>query len=43
MLRLLVTSEAFKRNAAASPEGKVKDPENRLLQRYPARRLEAGE
>ncbi len=40
-VRLLVTSEAFKRDAAQSPEERAKDPENRLLSRGPRFRLDA--
>ncbi|HEX4614144.1 MAG TPA: DUF1553 domain-containing protein, partial [Urbifossiella sp.] len=40
-VRLLVTSAAFKRDAAQGPEDRVKDPENRLLSRGPRFRLDA--
>ncbi len=41
--RLLMTSEAYQQSSAASAEAAVKDPENRLLWRYPMRRLTAEE
>lgn len=41
MLRLLVTSEAFMAQAAASPVAAVKDPANELLSHWTLRRLEA--
>ncbi|MBN9522322.1 PSD1 domain-containing protein [bacterium] len=41
LVRLLVTSAAFKRDAAQSPADRTKDPENRLLSRGPRVRLDA--
>ena len=41
LIRMLVKTEAFKRSSAASAESRASDPENRLLQHFPARRLEA--
>ena len=41
MLRLLVTSEAYRRAAEPSEEAAEKDPSNALLQHMPIRRLEA--
>jgi len=40
-VRLLVTSAAFKRDAAQPPAERAKDPENRLLSRGPRFRLDA--
>ena len=41
LVRLLVSSAAYRRSAAASPELLTKDPENRLLARGPRHRLDA--
>ncbi len=41
MLRLLVTSEAFLAQSAASPAAAAKDPDNALLSHWTLRRLEA--
>jgi hypothetical protein len=41
LLRMLVTSAAYRQSAAASPELLAKDPENRLLARGPRYRLDA--
>jgi mono/diheme cytochrome c family protein len=41
MVRLLVTSRAFRRASEATPEQIVADPENRLLSRGPRFRLDA--
>ncbi|MBA4064790.1 MAG: hypothetical protein C0501_13970 [Isosphaera sp.] len=41
LVRLLVTSAAFRRAAAQSPAERAKDPENRLLARGPRFRLDA--
>jgi hypothetical protein len=41
LVRLLVTSAAFKRGAAQGPDERAKDPENRLLSRGPRFRLDA--
>ncbi|MGA0039699.1 MAG: PSD1 and planctomycete cytochrome C domain-containing protein, partial [Pirellulales bacterium] len=41
MVRLLVTSRAFRRSSEAKPEQIVADPENRLLVRGPRFRLDA--
>ncbi len=41
MVRLLVTSRAFRRSSEAVPEQIVNDPENRLLARGPRFRLDA--
>ncbi len=41
MIRLLVTSDTFKMSGRGSEDARVKDPDNRLLQHYPSRRLEA--
>ena len=41
MLRLLLTSEAFRQSSAADPVARMKDPGNSLLHHYPVRRLEA--
>ena len=41
MVKLLVTSRAFRRASAASPEQLAADPENRLLARGPRFRLDA--
>jgi len=41
MVRLLVTSRAFRRDAAIAPEHLAADPENRLLARGPRIRLDA--
>jgi hypothetical protein len=43
MHRLLMNSEAYQRSSTASPESLAKDPDNRLLWRYPMRRLTAEE
>jgi hypothetical protein len=40
-VRLMLTSAAFKRDAAQSPADRAKDPENRLLSRGPRFRLDA--
>jgi hypothetical protein len=40
-VKLLVTSEAFRRDARQTPEARAKDPENRLLARGPRFRLDA--
>jgi hypothetical protein len=41
LMRLMVTSAAFKRDAAQAPAERAKDPENRLLSRGPRFRLDA--
>ena len=41
MLRLLLTSEAFRQSSAADPAARTQDPLNALLHHYPVRRLEA--
>ena len=41
MLRLLVTSEAFRAAAVPSADAAVRDPDNRLLSHWSLRRLEA--
>lgn len=41
MLRLMVTSEAFRRSSHAGPEAFASDPDNRLLARGPRHRLDA--
>ncbi|MFO0797809.1 MAG: PSD1 and planctomycete cytochrome C domain-containing protein [Gemmataceae bacterium] len=41
LMRLMVTSAAFKRDAAQAPAVRAKDPENRLLSRGPRFRLDA--
>ncbi len=41
MLRLLVTSETFRRSTHAAPEAYAADPDNRLLARGPRQRLDA--
>ena len=41
MLRLLVTSDVYRRSSEPSPEAAEKDPANALLQHMPIRRLEA--
>jgi hypothetical protein len=41
LVRLLVTSEAYRQSAAVTPELLAKDPENRLLARGPRFRLDA--
>lgn len=41
MIRFLVLSQAFKMGSAEDPKLHEKDPENRLLHHYPARRMEA--
>jgi hypothetical protein len=41
IVRLLVTSDAFKRSGAVQPEQLARDPENRLLARGPRIRLDA--
>ncbi|MEK0445315.1 MAG: hypothetical protein RLZZ399_636 [Verrucomicrobiota bacterium] len=43
MHRLLMNSEAYQMSSAANPAGLAKDPENRLLWRFPMRRLTAEE
>lgn len=41
LIRSLVLSQTFRRSLAASEKAQEIDPENRLLQHYPTRRLEA--
>jgi hypothetical protein len=41
MVRLIVTSDAFKRSGAVQPQQLARDPENRLLARGPRIRLDA--
>ena len=41
MVKMLVTSRAFRRASAVSPEQLARDPENRLLSRGPRLRLDA--
>ncbi len=41
MIRLLVTSEAFKRSSLPQQRGLYKDPDSTLLWRFPPRRMEA--
>ena len=41
LIRLIVTSDTFKAGSRPSADLAVKDPENRLLQHFPARRLDA--
>lgn len=41
LVKLLVTSDAFRRDSRQSPEQRVKDPDNRLLARGPRFRLDA--
>ncbi|HEY8506099.1 MAG TPA: DUF1549 and DUF1553 domain-containing protein, partial [Gemmataceae bacterium] len=41
LMRLLVTSAAYRQSAGATPEKLAKDPENRLLSRGPRFRLDA--
>ena len=41
IVRLIVTSDAFKRSGAAQPQQFARDPENRLLARGPRIRLDA--
>jgi hypothetical protein len=41
LIRSLVLTRAFRASARPSPEARERDPENRLLQHYPARRMEA--
>lgn len=41
LVKLIVTSDAFKRDAKQSPEQRLRDPENRLLSRGPRFRLDA--
>jgi hypothetical protein len=41
LVRLMVTSRAFRQQPAASPELRTRDPENRLLARGPRFRLDA--
>src|SRR5262249_15165541 len=41
MIRLLVLTETFRMSGRLSPGARQADPQNRLLHRYPARRLEA--
>jgi hypothetical protein len=43
VLRLLVTSSAYRQSSRARPELAERDPENRLLARWPRRRLGAEE
>jgi hypothetical protein len=39
--RLILTSSVYRQSSAATPEATQVDPENRLLARYPLRRLDA--
>jgi mono/diheme cytochrome c family protein len=41
--RLILTSETYRRSSAAVPGSATKDPDDRLLSRFPPRRLEAEE
>jgi hypothetical protein len=41
LIRSLVVTEAFRTASKPSPQAREVDPQNRLLQHYPARRLEA--
>lgn len=41
LLRLIATSETFRQDSAVSPEMLERDPENRLLARFPRHRLPA--
>jgi hypothetical protein len=41
MLRLIVTSDTYRRSSATRPDLAEKDPENRLLSHFPRRRLTA--
>ncbi|NQX01647.1 DUF1553 domain-containing protein, partial [bacterium] len=41
MVKLMVTSEAYRRSAVVTPENLEKDPSNRLLARGPRNRLDA--
>ncbi len=41
LIRALVLSRTFQQSARPSAEARERDPENRLLQHYPARRMEA--
>jgi len=41
LIRLMVTSEAYRRSSIATPEQRQKDPTNRLLARGPSHRLPA--
>jgi mono/diheme cytochrome c family protein len=41
MLKLVVSSAAYQQSSRATPELLAQDPRNRLLSRYPRRRLEA--
>ena len=41
LIRFLVLSKTFEQSSQHSPEAMAVDPSNRLLSRYPARRLEA--
>jgi hypothetical protein len=41
MVRMMVTSATYRQSAAASPEARERDPDNRLLARGPRYRLEA--
>jgi len=41
LIRLLVTSEAFRMNSHAPPGAAEKDPDNKLLTHFPVRRIEA--
>jgi hypothetical protein len=41
LVKLIVTSDAFRRDAAQPPAARAKDPENRLLSRGPRFRLDA--
>ena len=41
IVRQIVLSQTFRQSSAVTAEGRELDPENRLLHRYPSRRLEA--
>src|SRR5690606_3283851 len=41
LLRLIVTSATYRQSSRTTPERLEKDPRNRLLSRYPRRRLDA--
>jgi hypothetical protein len=41
LLKLIVTSETYKQTSTVTPAHLAKDPQNRLLARYPRRRLDA--
>jgi hypothetical protein len=43
MVRLIVTSAAYRQSSHARPDAAAKDPENRLLARFPRQRLTAEE